>query len=709
MGPFNLLVEGDIIQMAFGDKSPCDAEFCGVAAQYVNGKIIIRKGEILKPSAFGAQIHPKILEESRMNSGQFYFRLLESPLVTTLESALTYRRPETVILKQLQILLETLTSRVIWIVLGVCFVINILRYAILATSTEKKRDFAIELLFNAPFFALVPLLPLSLPALCLISRSYGNAQIVCLFDLLQNSKKEFKDEANIDEFDLAPPPTKDVATDWASVWKYFLDQLIRVDVSFLARTTGLVESLASTTVICFIDREGSLSMPYPSIDSLFFLEPGGDGVVLDVNEEPRSSNGVSFEDKDWFKYLPNLKPLGLNFFLSASCTYGKRKRENHRKSNYFNIDGRAKPARQSQSDYHFEIPSVNSQIYLDKDSGIHQILTDGNVDMILQYSADFWNGQTLELFNDMAEKKIYEFYQNAVFNDMQVIAYSYRPIPNIPQWDVKAAYIEDKSEPYVFDFMGDSGYLELTPMQKLYRKKEYVISPIDLPEYVRTDDQETLKELFKGQTFLGMASLYYQPKPNVIDFIEDLGLAGIRFVYFSAAPERESKAYAERLGLEIDWNSCILLSSSDGTGNDYLELHDLKARLPRGVENIRSHIENVDDVPLHVSLFAECSPMSTREMVRIFQEYGEVADIAVAVDPFPALKNRSPTQGPLMPLVLGAGFASSPCALKFHFDTSPFCLTQLIREARTLAENGRQCGTSFANDYSQVLDSLQSG
>ena len=78
------------------------------------------------------------------------------------------------------------------------------------------------------------------------------------------------------------------------------------------------------------------------------------------------------------------------------------------------------------------------------------------------------------------------------------------------------------------------------------------------------------------------------------------------------------------MGLEIDWNSCIILSSDDGRGQGYLDDHDMKARLPRGVENIRSHIENVDDVPLHVSLFAECSPKSIEEMVAIFQEYGEV-------------------------------------------------------------------------------------
>lgn len=74
----------------------------------------------------------------------------------------------------------------------------------------------------------------------------------------------------------------------------------------------------------------------------------------------------------------------------------------------------------------------------------------------------------------------------------------------------------------------------------------------------------------------------------------------------------------------MDWNSCIILSSDDGRSQGYLDDHDMKARLPRGVENIRDHIENVDDVPLHVSLFAECRPKAIEEMVTIFQEYGEV-------------------------------------------------------------------------------------
>lgn len=49
-----------------------------------------------------------------------------------------------------------------------------------------------------------------------------------------------------------------------------------------------------------------------------------------------------------------------------------------------------------------------------------------------------------------------------------------------------------------------------------------------------------------------------------------------------------------------------------------------KAQLPRGIEKIIPHLENVDNVPLLVSLFTDCSAEATREMLKIMQSYGEV-------------------------------------------------------------------------------------
>lgn len=49
-----------------------------------------------------------------------------------------------------------------------------------------------------------------------------------------------------------------------------------------------------------------------------------------------------------------------------------------------------------------------------------------------------------------------------------------------------------------------------------------------------------------------------------------------------------------------------------------------RAKLPRGIKNIEPHIENVDNVPLLVSLFTDCLPEATKEMLRIMQAHGEV-------------------------------------------------------------------------------------
>ena len=55
------------------------------------------------------------------------------------------------------------------------------------------------------------------------------------------------------------------------------------------------------------------------------------------------------------------------------------------------------------------------------------------------------------------------------------------------------------------------------------------------------------------------------------------------------------------------------------------------------------------------------------------------------------MKNRNaPHTGPIAPLVVGALLGSAPCALSLHSDTSVYSLSQIIREARTLADNARQ-------------------
>ncbi|KAJ1557373.1 hypothetical protein HK096_007629, partial [Nowakowskiella sp. JEL0078] len=60
----------------------------------------------------------------------------------------------------------------------------------------------------------MPLLGLPFPVWILIARSYGNAQVISLLEELQSSKRDYQDEEGVDEFDLAPPPTQNIITDW---------------------------------------------------------------------------------------------------------------------------------------------------------------------------------------------------------------------------------------------------------------------------------------------------------------------------------------------------------------------------------------------------------------------------------------------------------------------------------------------------------------
>lgn len=209
----------------------------------------------------------------------------------------------------------------------------------------------------------------------------------------------------------------------------------------------------------------------------------------------------------------------------------------------------------------------------------YQLFSEGNLDLILESCPDYWNGTGLGHLNENVEKRILEFCQNSILGDGFVVAYSYRPIPSevITKVQLQVSnmpfYIElpPESEKIYDKILAsedptDSPYCEaetsvslnhlthktissLSTRNRLISKRS-TISQIDNKLAGSFPEESFLREVVKNQTFLGLASFFFPIKPvnnfltkykNVIDFIEDLGLAGVRFVYFSSAPQRESK------------------------------------------------------------------------------------------------------------------------------------------------------------------------
>ncbi|KAG0183213.1 hypothetical protein DFQ29_008573 [Apophysomyces sp. BC1021] len=864
--PVNLLVEGDVVEMLYGDVAPGRMKYIhkptsledivsrsnkdtssneqsradqGSKNDLQTREYYLAQDQTFKPSFFGIPPPAGLMEEYLHARGRHQFILLETPLEKNLRTALTQQRPATVIANETRVITRIFYRYIIWIMLSAALLVNLLRFGLRDRIVNNSPvDQLAELLLALPLYVILPLLPFCLPSLWIIARCFGNAQLLILFEALQISKTEYEDDDEVDEFDAeAPPPTKDVELSPNAVWDRFCSLLSSWDNLSLTRSTNLFESLGSTTVICCLDREGTIAnagvafdgMPFPTAEQLMFPNMEDDISSLDVEEDEDGPFGIKFEEQDWEQYLPYEHATVENdqsiivVGQSSMCMEKQRVLDNvcsisvaHESADIVLEEAlqsfalRAEiytfapyheilntPRYQYSQYFSFEVPNALSTVFEEKDSGSYQLLTDGHPSLVLDKCSDYWDGSSLQTMSGTMEKKINDFFHNALVHDMQCIAYAYRPIntangqrisflnpSNDEQEDPGCAFVvlpykspnsdssnsnsscssdeEESLSPApsnTFSSLrrsieegntGESSTKREASSAKRRRRrrrrpsKDTSSSDEDdaLSEGTSTDysfeedepvdeqEEETFyKEVVKGQIFLGMAAMCHQPKQNVVDFIEDLGLAGIRFVYFSPTAERESKAFAERLGLETDWNSCILLSSPDdeNCGNGYLQTHDIKAQLPRGIDQIRPHIEDVDDIPLHVSLFAECTPSAMKEMIRVFQEYGEVvccignalnikntesfalADVSIAMEPMHTRaqsKGRLSLNGRQPPLAVGASLVSLPCGLFMQYETSLYAVTQLIRDARRLLSCVRM-GFSFYIGACMALSVMQ--
>lgn len=230
----DLLVENDVVEMLYGDvapgrmkyihKPPTTSTPAAAAADDANlfetqeeddlntKEYYIARNQTFKPSFFGVPPPNGLMEEYLRARGRHQFVLLETPLERNMRKALLQQRPRTVLMVEADTLRRLFYRYIIWGVLAVSVVINLLRFGLRDKSVwHAPTDQLIEMLAALPFYAILPLLPACLPSLWLIARSFGNAQLLILFEALQISKTEYEDDDDDDEFDTeAPPPTKDV-------------------------------------------------------------------------------------------------------------------------------------------------------------------------------------------------------------------------------------------------------------------------------------------------------------------------------------------------------------------------------------------------------------------------------------------------------------------------------------------------------------------
>ncbi|XP_059477239.1 transmembrane protein 94 isoform X2 [Neocloeon triangulifer] len=629
--------------------------------------------------------------------------------------------------------------------------------------------------------------------------------------------------------------------------------------------------------------------------------------VLDLTHDHSSPFRLHFDDPSWRKHLNSLKPLGLSILLNTCnmstqehytqfcshvtceamhsehlvpvtnrrhpkytgemtvlpgtnkclCELAKQIGFQEQAQEAFSLEQQLSTFRHvpetvrrdikfarslSLAKLKFPFPHMVAVVVKENHGGNLQLLSQGTADIILDSCEEFWDGRDLCTLSQSDRRKVQDFYQRTSLT-AYCTAFAYRPLTRAPDTHLSHMYLELPS---------DSKSLYATHAHHTETSLDCassVKSVESIPKQLsRADD---CFQLQCNQVFVGMVTMQYQAQTDMVQLIEQLERACIRFVHFSKENELRSRVFSEKMGLESGWNCHISLLSeragsesgnsgswhnspsavnlqstsgptprdsshtslpryaptpprkrhestieeteteslirerplgeetktmslsapsainldfyqvkfdaedlnkpSDGNAlrrdtimsdkkgskdSMFVQSVDLtsqpdpcrslsvltdsteqsapvnfdmsnRAKLPRGIENIRPHLRHIDNVPLLVSLFTDCTPMATREMLSIMQEHGEVvcamgssanadnmpifmqADASMAVEPlYPQVCQRISVFSPyttlkdgISPIELSRILNSVSCSVSFIRE-EPISIFHLIMECR---------------------------
>ncbi|XP_036853022.2 transmembrane protein 94 isoform X1 [Manis javanica] len=401
----------------------------------------------------------------------------------------------------------------------------------------------------------------------------------------------------------------------------------------------------------------------------------------------------------------------------------------------------------------------------DTTTSTEQMLSHGTADVVLEACTDFWDGADIYPLSGSDRKKVLDFYQRACLSGY-CSAFAYKPMSCALSSQLNGKCIELVQAP------GQSSIFTMCELPstipiKLGTRHNSWSSDEGIGEVLEKED---CMQALSGQIFMGMVSSQYQARLDVVRLIDGLVNACIRFVYFSLEDELKSKVFAEKMGLETGWNCHISLtpngdmpdseippSSPSHAGSLHDDLNQVsrddaeglllmeeeghsdlisfqptdsdlpsfledcnRAKLPRGIYQVRPHLQNIDNVPLLVPLFTDCTPETMCEMIKIMQEYGEVtcclgssanlrnsclflqSDISIALDPlypsrcswetfgYATSTSMAQASDGLSPLRLSGQLNSLPCSLAFRQEET-ISIIRLIEQARHATYGVRKC------------------
>ncbi|UYV80595.1 KIAA0195 [Cordylochernes scorpioides] len=408
---------------------------------------------------------------------------------------------------------------------------------------------------------------------------------------------------------------------------------------------------------CCVDKKGILSWPNPTPEKVFFLKalstPGEDkpsDQMDQVKKSPRLPSGARSP-----KHISGDVPRNNNMTTTSnlfetvvepSCNGMVWYRCLCELATQIGFTDKAVGTYRFQQQVglfrHVNLP------------GTHQIFSQGTADLVLDACSEYWNGRDIRSLSESDRKKILDFYQRSSLT-AHCMAFSYGPLISPVDRHLTQGYLE---------LPPDSSHIFPSLRSLNSISSESLLQQLGSTPEQGTVDVDGALRLLGHEVFIGMVTMQYQACPisdrveenvwwqDIVCLVEQLDNACIRFVHFSKENELRSRVFSEKMGLESGWNCHISLlsekvvpesepsihqvatlstspaahckASSSQVLTTLVPSHILKAKLPKGIRAIRPHLVSVDNVPLLVSLFTDCTPDTTREMVAIMQEHGRV-------------------------------------------------------------------------------------
>ena len=442
----------------------------------------------------------------------------------------------------------------------------------------------------------------------------------------------------------------------------------------LQRDLNILDLMNNSTVMSFIDKDGVISENSRYADEVIVMGPEGKILAFDlVHQSPQEvmSNGchndqILFIGTSWEESINSLKALG----LATSVSRNPRIKDTNKNLINLNDDH---PKIVNTGELFFETPKDQIEIF-EECACILGTLMGFTNEAIEEYHHlctlwSTWRPNECESLHDVSYRRIKKSAQNKEFTLSDYIEKRVSQAKRISAiqerllrpYDLLTSIVEKDGKHEVFSQGnpkivlqncksywegGDLRELQEDVLQQLntallqwtaddydtigfsYRPLNEEIEKIieDRSTLENLDDatRELLQSVQREHIFLGMIAIINHPKSDANRFIEDVFCAGIRFVIFCEGDLLETKAFGDDLGLYTAWNSCISLSDKPAVIEEVLN-QDGKKVLPQGIAEIKSRLtENSDNVPLLVSMFSDSSKSDILEMVKIYQQHGEL-------------------------------------------------------------------------------------